>query len=329
MPERPDVDDAARPETGQALAAYTQPPAPAIAGAQLPSWAALLPHAAELARVIAGTEFVPKELRGRPAAVAAAIIAGQELGLSPLAALNRLHIIEGRVGLDATTMRALVLAAGHDLWLDAADDQAATVSGRRAGSDVVSSATWSMQDAQRAGLAGKPNWRAYPRQMLTARATAELCRTLFPDVLSGLAGAHPTADLPDRLAGAPAGDAPGVVDADVEVDTGPELLEDDPGDEPDDAQALAADLPPGPGEPTGEPTPGAFRALHAAYRDAGMADRGERLTHASQVLGRQVDSSRELDAAEVSQLLDALRPLALPGHQPPPDDPTPQEEEEE
>ena len=42
--------------------------------------------------------------------------------------------------------------------------------------------------ARAAGLTSKPGtaWRNYPRAMLLARASADVCRMMFPDVVKGL-----------------------------------------------------------------------------------------------------------------------------------------------
>jgi hypothetical protein len=91
-------------------------------------WAEEMTSAAQIARGIAGTPFVPSALRvftrGEPdlgattANVAAALLAGRELGLEPMAALRSIHIIDGTPGLSALAVRALVVAAGHDMWLE-------------------------------------------------------------------------------------------------------------------------------------------------------------------------------------------------------------------
>lgn len=147
----------------------------------------VLNTAHKLATQIANTDFVPKAFRGKPEAVMAALLTGREIGLGPMTALQRIHVIEGKAGLDAQGMRAQVLAAGHDLWIIESTPDRCTVGGRRRGSDHEQQVTWTIQEARAAGLAGKGNWKGYPRQMLQARATAEMCRLIAPDAIGGLA----------------------------------------------------------------------------------------------------------------------------------------------
>jgi hypothetical protein len=49
--------------------------------------------------------------------------------------------------------------------------------------------------AQRAGLANKQVWKAYPEAMLWARAVSQLCRMLFPDCFAG--GTYTPEEAPD------------------------------------------------------------------------------------------------------------------------------------
>jgi hypothetical protein len=155
----------------------------------------LAPEAWKLASRVADTDFVPKALRGKPEAVLACILAGHEAGISPMQALAKIHVVEGRPAMAAELMRALVLRAGHELWIEESTSTRVIVAGQRAGSERVSRVAWTMDDAKRANLAGKNNWRSYPRAMLLARATAELCRALFPDVLAGIS--HTIEELAD------------------------------------------------------------------------------------------------------------------------------------
>lgn len=140
----------------------------------------------ELAQRIASTDFVPRALRGKPEAVMAAILTGYEVGIGPMNALAKIHVIEGRPAMAAELMRALILRAGHDFWVEEATNTKVTVGGKRAGSARETRFTWTMDDAKRANLVGKDNWRKYPRAMLLARATAEIARAIFPEVLAGI-----------------------------------------------------------------------------------------------------------------------------------------------
>jgi hypothetical protein len=147
----------------------------------------LAPDAWTLAQRIAQTDFVPPPLRGKPEAVLACILTGHEAGLSPMQSLAKINIIEGRPAMSAELMRALVLSAGHRLHYDTATNTKCVAVGER--HDNPTQATrveWTLDDAKRAGLEQRPNWRKYPKAMLIARATAELCRMIFPDVLAGI-----------------------------------------------------------------------------------------------------------------------------------------------
>jgi hypothetical protein len=155
----------------------------------------LAPEAWKLASRVANTDFVPKALRGKPEAVLACILAGHEAGISPMQSLAKIHVVDGRPAMAAELMRGLVLRAGHEIWIEESTSTRVIVAGQRAGSERVSRVAWTMDDAKRAGLAGKNNWRSYPRAMLLARATAELCRALFPDVLAGIS--HTIEELAD------------------------------------------------------------------------------------------------------------------------------------
>ena len=146
---------------------------------------ALQADALQFAEVIASTQFVPPGLRGKPDAILAAIMYGAELGLGPMQALSKIAVIDGRPSLSAEAQRGLIRAAGHRIWTVELTNTRCILAGQRQGDDRSEEVSWTMDDAKRAGLSGKSNWRAYPRQMLLARATADLARLLFSDVLGG------------------------------------------------------------------------------------------------------------------------------------------------
>lgn len=135
---------------------------------------------------VTNTPFVPKALQGKPEAVLACILYGAEMGIGPMQSLNSIHVIEGRAAMSPELMRAMVARHGHRIDVIENSNTACEMKGVR--NDTGSSATvrWTMEDAKLAGLAGKNNWKTYPRAMLMARCTSELCRILFPDIIAGL-----------------------------------------------------------------------------------------------------------------------------------------------
>lgn len=154
-----------------------------------PAWIDLVGPAGELAAKISETEFVPVRLRKRPAAVMACILSGQEAGVGPMQALRQIFVTDdGKVGMAAELMRSLVLRDGHEIWPEDYTNTRVTMAGRRRGNPDGEPVrvTWTLDDAKKAGIGGKQNWTKYPRAMLTARATTELCRLVFPDVIAGI-----------------------------------------------------------------------------------------------------------------------------------------------
>lgn len=142
--------------------------------------------ALRLSSRICDTPFVPKPLRGDPHAVLACILTGRELGLGPMQSLQMVNVIEGRPAASAQLMRALVNRAGHRVDVVEAKQDSVTMSGTRRDTGARATVTWTLDDAHRAGLDKNPAWSKYPRSMLLARATSELCRMLFADVIGGL-----------------------------------------------------------------------------------------------------------------------------------------------
>ncbi len=150
------------------------------------TWTDVLPAVGDLATKIAQTDFVPDAMRGKPAVVAAAILYGRELGMEPMTALRSINVIKGKPALSAESMRALILAAGHELRFVEMTATRCIIEGRRRGQDEPTRVTYTMDDAKKAGLAGQQQYAKMPRQMLSARATAELARLIFADVIGGL-----------------------------------------------------------------------------------------------------------------------------------------------
>ncbi|MFJ2630914.1 hypothetical protein ACIO6U_02980 [Streptomyces sp. NPDC087422] len=138
-----------------------------------------------IAESIAKTPFAGA-LRGKPLEVTAVILAGNELGLKPMAALKSVDIIQGTPALRANAMRGLVQSHGHEIELVESDEQHCIMQGRRKGAENWQTVTWTIQRAGKLGLLGKNEWKKQPQTMLVARATGELCRLIASDVLHGM-----------------------------------------------------------------------------------------------------------------------------------------------
>ncbi len=171
------------------------------AGAQaseLVLWAYEAKQAHQIALSLARTSFVPASLRGKPEDITAAILAGQELGLRPMATLRSMDVIQGTPALRAHAMRGLVQSRGHEVQLLESTETRCKMRGRRQGEQDWQMVTWTIDRATRLGLAGKEQWKKQPQSMLVARATGEICRLIASDVLHAMP--YAAEELGDDLA---------------------------------------------------------------------------------------------------------------------------------
>jgi hypothetical protein len=119
------------------------------------------------------------------------IKAGLELGIPPIQAMNGLYIIEGKVAMAATLMGGLIKASGRYTYrILQHDENGCTIQFFERGDDGAwlpagPASSFTMADAQRAAVTGKAVWKAWPRNMLFARAMSNGARWYCADVFLG------------------------------------------------------------------------------------------------------------------------------------------------
>ena len=167
------------------------------------------------ADVLSASTIIPAAYRRKSADIVAAGLAGRAFGWDVMTSMRNHHVIEGTASLRPEAMLGLVRQAGHSVTIDT-DPGIAVAHGTRADTGDEHSASFTIADAEVAGLAGKKNWKQYENAMLTWRAVAKLCRVLFPDVVLG------AGYVPEEL-GADVDDRGEVVDA-IEVASEPDVM---------------------------------------------------------------------------------------------------------
>jgi len=146
-----------------------------------------LGDAMEIGKMIADSDFAPKDCRGKPANVVIAIQMGADIGLKPLQSLQGIAVVNGKPSLYGDAALALALSSGQIESLKETDDgTTAKCIIKRKGMEPVER-TFSMDDAKTAGLLGKAGpWTNYPKRMRQMRARGFALRDAVPDLLMGL-----------------------------------------------------------------------------------------------------------------------------------------------
>lgn len=161
------------------------------------------------ARMLAGASLLPRSFYDREdrdrrhpkiADVHFVLLKGQALGLHPTVSIATINVIDGKAEIGASLMVALSLKSGLCEYFDlvSTDERAATYATRRHGGRREISFTYTIEMAERLGIATKDNWRKQPDTMLRRRAQSMLAREVYPDVVMGLYDHDELAEMRER-----------------------------------------------------------------------------------------------------------------------------------
>ena len=165
---------------------------------------ATLTEAMQFSEMLAKSSMVPRAYQGKAEDVLVAMQWGREIGLAPLQALQNIAVINGKPSVYGDAAMALVQASPvcedieETIEGEGTPNPVAVCIAKRKGRKPVV-ARFSLEDAKRAGLWGKPGpWQAYPKRMMQMRARGFALRDAFPDVLKGLITVEEAQDFPDQ-----------------------------------------------------------------------------------------------------------------------------------
>lgn len=117
------------------------------------------------------------------------ILAGQEIGVGPIASMMGIYIVSGKPTYSANLIAALIKRSGrYDYRVRTWDAKQCVIAFFEQGQELGESA-FTLQDAETAELTTGRNahsWKHYPKNMLFARALTNGARTYCPDVSSGI-----------------------------------------------------------------------------------------------------------------------------------------------
>ncbi len=139
----------------------------------------------EMAQMMIKTGFLPQGL-GSPEQVIFVIMKGKEMGMGPMQALQHIEVIQGKLCIKPEGMLAQVLKFCPQATIEYLqnDDQACKI--RATKGNISNTFSFTIEDAAKAGLDKKENWKKYTRAMLRSRCVGEMCRSMFPETIQGL-----------------------------------------------------------------------------------------------------------------------------------------------
>lgn len=267
---------------------------------RLSDWARSADAAFHVCERLVQSSFVPASFARKPMEATAAVLAGAEIGLSPMASLRAFDVIQGQAAPRAITLRAVVQSFGHEIELIESTATRCRMRGRRRDSQTWQAVTWTMDRARDLGLTGKDNWKKQPQAMLIARATSELARLIAADAILGIG--YTSEEIRDGL------------DTVNDAVAGPPPEDGAHPPQPTGTKRMGRRSTVAPAEPDPTPQPLAagsitdaqMRKMQALFTEKGFRDSDDRHAYVKDVVGIEVASSRDLTKEQASRVIDSL-----------------------
>lgn len=151
--------------------------------------------------------IIPDALKGKPHDVLICLLTGAELGISPMQALREVYVIKGKTFIASALRVAIVRQSKECLaWqLVESTDQRATYATQRRGDAKPTTMTFTMAEAEKAGLpAQNSKYKTDGALMLRRRCASRLIDEVYPDVIRGVADEVAAEDVAEVKATGPA-----------------------------------------------------------------------------------------------------------------------------
>jgi len=142
----------------------------------------------EIATIIAASRDFPDVRTPEKAMVR--IMAGAEMGIGPIASVIGIRIQAGRVSIDAGLMASRIKNSGRYDYKIITHTNEACVLEFFENSTTLGQSSFTLADAEKAGLHKKDTWKNFPRNMLFARALSNGARWYCAGIFGGAVYTH-------------------------------------------------------------------------------------------------------------------------------------------
>jgi hypothetical protein len=161
-------------------------------------------NALEFAEMIAKSDIIPDEYKGKPANILVAAEYGKPYGLSIIQSLQAVDVINGKPRFTSRFKLGVMRQHGYDLVFEVSGTTQRDKSGDIIGGDLSvtltdkksgNSVTKTIVEIAHMGLVGRDQWKKQPETMLKWRVVTEFANFYAPELF--LTGAYTPDDLLD------------------------------------------------------------------------------------------------------------------------------------